>query len=278
MVGQQAVDEDGRNWRLEDIDFSPLQAARLHDDETLFFMLSGASFVEIAADLYTHNLIDYFSGDAEMERWLRTAWQHEEVQHGRALKAYVQAVWPEFDWERAYAGFYDEYAKLCDTAHLEPIKALELAARCVVETGTSTLYRTLYEYIDEPVLKRLLGLIKADEVRHYKYFLRFYRIYAPRAGISQWSVLKVLLQRVAEAKNDDAMIAFKHAFQVQFPDRVYREQDFRAYVRGVNRIAKRHYPFEMSVQMLLKPMALGLRLRRLLQNVLLVSARRLLFR
>ena len=51
---------------------------------------------------------------------------------------------------------------------LEESRALEIAARCVVETGTATFYTTLHACAREPVLKQLTGLIRRDEVRHYQ--------------------------------------------------------------------------------------------------------------
>ena len=75
-------------------------------------------------------------------------------------------MWPEFSWERAFGGFYSEYAAACTQEELEPSRALEMAARCVVETGTSTLYQTLNTYATEPVLKQITAHLKSDEVRH----------------------------------------------------------------------------------------------------------------
>src|SRR5262245_33602548 len=99
----------GADWSVEDIDFDSIDASLIHDNAELFYLLAAASFVEITSDLYTKNLIEFFQGDAEIENWLANFWEHEEVQHGTALKRYVQAVWPEFDWEGAYRGFFVEY-------------------------------------------------------------------------------------------------------------------------------------------------------------------------
>src|ERR1039458_1046214 len=92
-------------WRIEDIDFDRVDARAVHDNEFLFHMLASASFVEILADKYSANLIAHFRDNAEVMSWLKESWQEEEVQHGRALKAYVNKVWPEFDWNAAHAAF-----------------------------------------------------------------------------------------------------------------------------------------------------------------------------
>ncbi len=78
------------------------------------------SFVEGGAETYTRSLVNYFADDTEISAWLTKHWEPEELQHGRALKAYVQHVWHEFDWNGAYNSFFAEYRKLCtidDGAH-----------------------------------------------------------------------------------------------------------------------------------------------------------------
>ena len=149
-------------WSLENIDLDGIDLARVRDNEDLFLLLCSASFVESGSDLYTHNLIDHFAGDDALQAWLRDHWEHEEMQHGRALSAYVRHVWPEFDWEAGFKGFFDEYGAVCTAEELESSRGLELAARCVVETGTASLYRALNDVTDEPVLKRV-NEIKSED-------------------------------------------------------------------------------------------------------------------
>lgn len=141
-----------------------------------------ASFVESGSDLYTQNLVDFFRGDDEVTAWLTHQWEAEELQHGRALRAYVSHVWPEFDWEGAYRSFLEEYATYCKVELLAPTRGLELAARCVIETGTASYYRALARSTTEPVLRDLASRIAADEVSHYKHFYRFFRATGNRKG------------------------------------------------------------------------------------------------
>ena len=104
------ADHGRPRWRLEDIRFDMLDLASVRNDEFLFLTLAAASFVEILAGTYSANLVRHFRGNPAITRWLEESWQQEEVQHGRALKAYVQTVWPEFDWEGAHLKFQAAYA------------------------------------------------------------------------------------------------------------------------------------------------------------------------
>ena len=150
----------GASWSVDDIAYDRIDAALIHNNSELFYLLAAASFVEITSDLYTKNLIEFYHGNPEIENWLANFWELEEVQHGTALKRYVQAVWPEFDWERAYRGFFEEYGRACTMEALAENHALEMVARCVVETGTSSFYRTLSDATAEPVLKQITANIR----------------------------------------------------------------------------------------------------------------------
>jgi hypothetical protein len=248
-------------WRLADIDLSRIDTARVRDDETLFFLLSTSALVEAATQHYATNLIDYYGGDAELATWLRAHWQAEELQHGAALRAYVEAVWPEFSWERAFEGFYPEYAAACTQDELEPSHALEMAARCVVETGTSTLYQTIHDYTDEPVLREITAKLKSDEVRHYSYFHDAYRKYCAAEGRPpRRKIARAVLRRVLEAFDDDGDIAFRHAWNGRYPDRACTPAEYKSFQRAMRASITPHTPVTMSTKMLLKPLALPPRL------------------
>jgi len=262
-------------WTLESIDFSCIDKARVRHDEDLFFLLCSASFVESGSDLYTHNLVDHFAGDQELQTWLSQHWEHEELQHGRALAAYVQAVWPEFDWNAGFKAFWNEYGAMCTTEQLESSRGLELAARCVVETGTASLYRALNDLTDEPVLKQLTNHIKSDEVRHYKHFYQHYREYRAREGFGRYKVFRAILRRVNEIKSEDGDVAMRHVFNQCYPQHADNDAEFRKLnVRAQARL-KRNIPAEMTVKMLLKPLDFPARLQTALEKPLAKLAEKL---
>src|SRR5579864_4329370 len=89
-------------WRIEDIDLNRIDRKQAADNEDLLLLLCAASFIESGSDLYTSNLTRYFDDDTEVSTWLNDEWEPEELQHGRALKAYICHVWPDFDWDTAF--------------------------------------------------------------------------------------------------------------------------------------------------------------------------------
>ena len=274
---QAGKGQAGKKWRIEDIPYDKVDRSLIADDEFLFHTLAAASFTEILAELYSDNLIVHFKGNAEIEAWLRHTWRLEEVQHGQSLKKYVQTVWPDFDWERAYAAFQVEYGALCTSEQLESDRALELVARCVVETGTASFYNALGNYTLEPVLRQLVDHIRADEVAHYTHFRRYYNALD---AVKQYGLGKVgatILRRVAAIESEDAYIAFKHAYIGHYPDRPFDDKYWLQHNKAAKRLARCHYPFEMAIKMLMKPVPLSESFKKLLQWPLVGVARLITF-
>jgi hypothetical protein len=88
-------------WSMKVIRYDRIDPQRLAGEETLLRLVACASFIEITSDLYTANLLEYFRDDPAVVDWLRHHWEPEELQHGAALRRYVQTAWPQFAWERA---------------------------------------------------------------------------------------------------------------------------------------------------------------------------------
>jgi rubrerythrin len=262
-------------WRVADIDFARADA-RHRSDTTLFYLLAGSSFIESGSELYTRNLLTYYRDDAQIADWLDNVWEAEELQHGAALRAYVQAVWPEFDWHEAYRRFMADYSQTASPEAFEATPHLELAARCMIETGTTSLYGMLHEYAQEPVLRQVLAHIRDDEVNHYKHFLHFFRAGQAREGRRPLKVAWAIGRRVRESRNDDARIAFRHAFEVRNPGRRCQPEDFDQWQAQWQAIARRSFPFRLAADMLIAPLSLPALIRRLARRAAESALRRAL--
>ncbi|SHI34947.1 ferritin-like domain-containing protein [Pollutimonas bauzanensis] len=256
------------DWTLGEVPFQAIDLSQIKDQENLFYLVAAASFVEIASDLYTDNLIHYFKGDEEVIAWLESRWRPEEVRHGHVLRAYVNHVWPEFDWQQAYSAFYAEYSPLCTPDNFEASRSLEMVARCIVETGTATFYQALTQQTTEPVLAGIAARIRADEIGHYKYFYRYFRLYNGKEAPGRLRILGAIKRRLLEARNDDAECALWHAYLVRQPEAHADKAAFRALRSRLGKQVRRHYPLDMAVKMLLRPLSLPDAVTRLLQGPL----------
>jgi hypothetical protein len=263
-----------RHWSLDDIPWHAIHHDALARNKAFFYLVASASLMESATDLYTENLIDFFVGDKEITSWLEHYWLPEELQHGRALRRYVEIAWPEFDWEPAFRRFVEEFRPFCDVA-LEASRSLEMASRCVVEMGTASYYTTLSRGSPEPVLSVLTRRIVEDEVRHYKHFYRFFRKYRGMESPSRAAVVPALWRRLRMSGGDDSFIVLKHVYTARHPGDSFDSGVYRNLRRECGDLVRAHFPHEMSVRMLLKPLGLGPRTQRAALPLALALARRL---
>lgn len=257
MSGPHLGITGGIAWSIENIPYRSIARDRVCHDRRLFYILASASFIEVTSDLYTRNLVEFFRHDGEVAGWLEHVWVREELQHGAALKRYVETAWPDFDWEGAYRNFVADYGRICTADRLAGTRALEMAARCVVETGTASFYRMISEQSREPVLRLLAAKISADEVRHYKHFYRYFRRFQAIERPSRTAVLRTLWNRTTDIDAEDAFYSFKAVHLAHTGDMELRKGDYQTYRDGVRQLARRHYPLAMSVKMLLKPLGLN---------------------
>lgn len=266
-----------QRWTLDDIPWHAIRRDEVADQELLFYLVTTASFIETATDTYAHNLIKYYSGDEEATAWLEQHWQHEKLRYGLALKRYVQVAWPTFDWDEVYRGLFAEFSAHCKVEALEPTRCLEMASRCIVETGTSGYYTALGRFSPDVVLRLLAQCIRENEVRHYKYFFRYLLLYRERENTSRVQVLKTVWRRLRMINGDDSRIALKHAYAIRysgepFDNRLYRKIQKRArYLLGA------YFHHEMSVKMVLEPLHPGPRVQRLVQPAITTLSRYLLW-
>jgi hypothetical protein len=262
-------------WSLDSIDWRSLRREAVADNEAMFYLIAAASFIEATTDLYTQNLVDYFAGDDEITDWLQAHWLPEELQHGRALRRYVQLAWPDFDWDGVYKEFLPEFTAQCVDDGVEPTRSREMASRCIVEMGTASYYRTLSRMTDDPVLTTLTQRIAEDEVSHYKHFYRYLRKYQEREGQRRGGILRALWNRLRMIDGADSRIAMRYIYRARHPGRPFDERVFRQLRRGSRALIRPHFPHRMCVQMFLKPLGLGRRIQRFVLPMAEAMARRM---
>ncbi|WP_028311369.1 ferritin-like domain-containing protein [Derxia gummosa] len=247
-------------WHWQELDWASMRPGGGHD-ELLVALIAAASFVESATAVYTRNLVGHFHDRPEVRDWLDAHWRDEELQHGAALREFTQRAWPDFDWPAAYATFHADYTRRCTPDDLNPDPQLELVARCVVETGTATLYRSFHELAlahDEPLLADLTRRIMRDEVSHFRHFHGFFRRVAEPQRRSRLARLRVIAARATEVRDDDAACALRHVHAHRFARRAGDTGFDALRARGAS-VLRSRYPFAMVVRMGLKPLDLPAR-------------------
>ncbi len=263
-------------WSLDSIEWPALRREAVTDNEAIFYLIAAASFIEATTDLYTQNLTELFADDPEITEWLAAHWLPEELQHGRALRRYVQLAWPDFDWDGVYARFLPEFTAQCADDGVEPTRSREMASRCIVEMGTSSYYRTLSRMTADPVLSMLTRHIADDEVNHYKHFYRYLRKYQAREGQRRSGIVLALWNRIRMIDGADSRIAMHHIYRARHPGRPFDERIFRQLRRRSRALIRPHFPHRMCIQMLLKPLSLPPRIQRVAAPLCEAVARRMI--
>ena len=246
-----------QRWSLDSIDWRAVRGGAVNDEDPIFYLVAAASFIEITTDLYTQNLIEHFSENPEIATWLTQHWLPEELQHGQALRRYAQTAWPDFDWDRVYRSFLDEFTTYCTVEGLEPTHSREMAARCVVEMGTAGFYTTLSRLSADPVLANLARCIAEDEVRHYKHFYRYFRGLRATEKTGRIAVSQALWSRLGKIDGEDSWVAIKHLYLSRHPDERFDDRVYRGLRRGSRSLIRPYFPYNMCVRMFLKPLGLG---------------------
>lgn len=195
-------------WTLDQIPWSRFDPSRVN--KTLLAAVKAASLVEYNAPDYVNYLTTVYRDQPEQIRRDIERWGGEEIQHGLALGRWAELADPTFDFHAAFARFHKMYR----APHFQQAQSSvrgsrrgEMIARCVVESGTSSLYSALRDGTDEPVLKQIAARIAGDEFRHYR---MFYDIMQrdKEPELPRWRKFLIAAGRVNESSDDELACAF----------------------------------------------------------------------
>jgi len=240
------------SWTLDDIPWHDFDRSKLDPD--LVCIVKAASLVEFNSGAYARHLCLVFADDPGFQQSARN-WGEEEIQHGRALARWAALADPAFDFDAAFARFRAGYRiDFAGARSRRGSRSGEMVARCIVETGTSSYYTALREAAAEPVLKEICRRIAADELRHYRLFLRNLGTCLARERLARWARLRVALGRLAESGDDELAYAY---FAANDDGLAYdRHRCSRAYARRAFALYRPHH-VERMVAMTLKAVGLA---------------------
>ncbi len=225
-----------KHWTLEDIPWSEFDGSRV--DPQVLAVVKAASLVEQNSADYATYLCNVFPED-DAFRDAAKAWAVEEVQHGQALGRWAEIADPGFNFEDSFRRFADGYRIPVEAeASVRGSRSGELIARCVVETGTSSLYSALRDATDEPVLKAICHKIAGDEFRHYKLFYTHMQRYLAQEKPGLFRRVMVAVGRFREIDDDELSYAYHcanlsdEAYDRKRAGDAYFKRAFACYRRG----------------------------------------------
>jgi hypothetical protein len=223
-------------------------------DPFCFYACALPSFLESTVPTYVDNLEPFFRADKETLDWLRDTWLPEEAEHGRLLRAYVERVWPEFRWERAYAEFRGCYVPRCETGNLRPSVGLEALARCVTETEATMIYRCIGRYAADPELAALMKRLSSDEARHYSRFRRLHEKHQAGEKLGFLRRARALIARSELVREEDLALAFLPLNAAWASPPPFATCSYRQFLAAAGQVMRAHFPFEEAKRMLFHPL------------------------
>jgi hypothetical protein len=238
------------NWNPKQIQYDKIDKEELLANPVLFYVITASSFLESTVNLYTANLIEFFKDDIEVTNWLKELWEPEELTHGIATKKYIQHAWPEYNWQKAYDSFCLEYSIYCKVELLRPTRALEMLARCVTETGASTMYRAISSYTNEPILRDLMDKMSKDEVKHYSNFYNTLISYDHSERNSFISKACTISNRYKIVSQEDLGTALKHVNSGWEKPETFFTQEPDQILRTLRTLIKEYFPHQMARNMM----------------------------
>ena len=140
-----------------------------------FHSLAAASFLETAVPLHVNRLSPGVWRPSRRRLWLEQVWWPQRAELGRQLREYVEATWPEFDWNAAYHEFYESYRPRSGLEGGHGGLALEALGLCVTAAQAALFYRALANSADEPALRALARKAACDHAGFFDYFPRAVR-------------------------------------------------------------------------------------------------------
>ena len=175
----------------------------------LFHSLAAASFLEAAVPLHVNRLIPVFSAHPDVLVWLEQVWWPQRAGHGRRLREYVEATWPEFGWNAAYEEFCQNYRGRAGTGSGRGGVALEALGLCVAAVQAAVFYRALATSADELSLRGLARQAAADHAAFFDYFRAIFERCKRRERVGLAQSWRTLAAACRCARDSDVRIAFE---------------------------------------------------------------------
>lgn len=220
----------------------------------MFYGIAAASMLETGITLHGEALCAAFAPDAGFRAWIEDAWIPAKSAHARRARAYVEAMWPEFDWSAAYDEFSRDYRRLTAGGRSSPGVARLALACSTAAAQAAAFYRGLGAAADDPELRRLLQDMAVDEVVHFEHFRRCYERHQRRERLGMLASFRTVLACASRARDLDVRLAFDrlngHHWYGSAP---LHDLSYSEFVARVGSVVRRHLPLGPAQRLLFRP-------------------------
>lgn len=215
-----------------------------------FHSIAMASFLEAAVPLHVNRLAQVFGAHPGVGSWLEQVWWPQRAELGRQLREYVEATWPEFEWNTAYEEFCESYRPRSGLERRDSGIALEALGLCVTTAQAALFYRALANSADEPVLRALARNAACDHAGFFDYFRALFER-CGRAGFT--ATLRTVVAVSRCARDHDAASAFQALGQNWSRAPVVPALNYPEYLGRMSRLIQRHAALGTIERLLFRP-------------------------
>jgi len=219
----------------------------------LFHSLAAASFLETAAPLHVNGLDPVLAAHPDARLWLEQIWLPQRSELGRRLREYVEATWPEFDWNAAYDEFYPPCQSRAGIERGRAGVALEMLGLCVAEAQAAVFYRALAKAADEPSLRCLAREAASDHAAFFDYFRGIFERCKRQEHVGFATSWRTLLAACRSARDFHVRAAFEALAEHWNGPRTVPELTYGEFVQRMVQLIRRHAALGRIEQILFRP-------------------------
>ena len=174
-----------------------------------FHSLAMASFLETAVPQQVSRVAKSFTAHPEVALWLEHVWWSQRAELGRCLRDYVEATWPEFDWNSGYQDFCEGYRPGGGLEGLRGGMATEALVLCVTSAQAALFYRALAASADEPALRVLARAAAAEHAGYFDFFQALFDRLRRRERVGLAATWRTLVAVCRGARDHGVACAFQ---------------------------------------------------------------------
>ncbi len=218
----------------------------------MFHSLAAASLLESTVPLHAERLNVVLAAQPEARLWLEQVWVAQKAELGHRLREYVEATWPEFDWNAAYAEFLQPCRTRAGIDRRRPV-ALEALRLCVWETLAAVFYRGLARAADEAGLRALAREAAVAHAAFFDYFRGVHEHCKRRERVGFAATWRAPRAVCRSARELHVRAAFEALPQNWSGPRTVPELPYGEFVQRLVHLVRRHAGLGRVEQFLFRP-------------------------
>jgi len=218
-----------------------------------FHSIAVASFLETAVPGHVNRRTQVFGAHPDVGLWLEQVWWPQRAELGRQLRNYVEATWPEFDWNAAYHEYYEGHRPRCGLESRHSSLALEALGLCVTAAQAALFYRTLANSADEPALRALARKAACNHAGYFDYFRALFERCKRFERVGFSATWRTVIAISRSARDHEVAAAFQTLAPNWKAAAIVPGLDYPEYRKRMEQLIKRHAGLGPVERLLFRP-------------------------